>query len=92
LPCVFGSHRTVNGGPRVTSCSWCGRRKDGRRWESKLPEVEPGVEVPDGWFSEVEPVVALSIPEWQRAHGGVHLWPVVARRALLAALGDPIEE
>lgn len=63
-PCKFSSSMKVGDGPRVKQCSWCGKSSPGspKIVAAKGPEPE---EVPDSWFSTEEPVIALSIPEWQ---------------------------
>lgn len=64
VSCKFSSSMSVGGGPKVASCSWCGRVSPGspKVLPPKGPEPE---EVPDSWFSSEEPVVAVSVPEWQ---------------------------
>jgi hypothetical protein len=85
-PCKFTSSMKAGDGPKVVLCSWCGRRQDGRHWATRAaPSIVPE-EVPEDWFSSEEPVCALPIPEWKRAHRGVHTWPVEAQQALAAQL------
>lgn len=69
MPCKHSSTMKIGNGPKHHICSWCGSPKSGKLPPmAKGPDPEP---VPDEWFSTEEPVMALSIPEWQemRARG-----------------------